>query len=95
MSITSVQGSQVVELKADSHSVNMQHDASATRAFPPRREFVLFMMVTDETSSVLYPDNLRRFLPNLVTNTTVLIPPSPNEETGVSCCCFAAPVGLT
>lgn len=48
------------------------------------REFVLFMMTTDETGSVLYPKNLRRFLPNLVTDTTVLIPPSANEATGVS-----------
>ena len=42
------------------------------------------MMTTDETSSVLYPNNLRRFLPNLVTNATVLIPASANEATGVS-----------
>ena len=42
------------------------------------------MMTTDETSSLLYPNNLRRFLPNLVTNATVLIPPSANEQTGVS-----------
>ena len=48
-----------------------------------RRRFVLFMMTTDEASSALYPKNLRRFLPNLVTNTTVLIPPSTNEAIGV------------
>ena len=44
------------------------------------------MMTTDETSSLLYPNNLRHFLPNLVADSTVLIPPSDNEGTGVGCC---------
>ncbi len=64
-----------------------------------RRRFVLFMMTTDETSSALYPKNLRRFLPDLVTNATVLIPPTTNEATGVrsfsafsaDCQCHASP----
>ncbi len=42
-------------------------------------------MTTDETSSLLYPNNLRRFLPNLVNDTTVLITPTDNEGTGVGC----------
>jgi len=45
------------------------------------------MMTTDETSSALYPQNLRRFLPNLITNTTVLIPPATNEAIGVRSFC--------